>query len=158
MSNKHLELIHQKNQLTSKHSELSTQINELGTTLNSQFENSDFWLQLQANTLELTQFHEQVTQYQQTQMQLEQSQKRQDTASEQIKQLTPLVSKSEQSLKALNEEFVKAKELLDAVQSERSALFNNEQISADDYKQNSQVSKSKNNRRFKRAKKPMTTR
>ncbi|MBB1454042.1 AAA family ATPase [Pseudoalteromonas sp. SG43-5] len=133
LSNKHLELTHQKNQLTSKHSELSTQINELGTTLNSQFENSDFWLQLQANTLELTQFHEQVTQYQQTQMQLEQSQKRQDTASEQIKQLTPLVSKSEQSLKALNEEFVKAKELLDAVQSERSALFNNEQISADDY-------------------------
>jgi len=133
LSNKHLELTHQQNQLTSKHSELSTQINELGTTLNSQFENSDFWQQLQANTLELSELHEQVTQYQHTQTQLEQSQKCQHTANEQIKQLTPLVSKSEQSLKVLNEEFVKAKALLNAVQSERSALFNNEQISADDY-------------------------
>ncbi|ALQ10447.1 AAA family ATPase [Pseudoalteromonas fuliginea] len=133
LSNKHLELTHQKNQITSKRSELSAQINELGTTLNSQFENSDFWQQLQANTLELSELHERVAQYQQTQTQLEQSQKRQDTANEQIKQLTPLISNNEQSLKVLNEEFVKAKALLNAVQSERSALFNNEQISADDF-------------------------
>ncbi|MBH0058837.1 AAA family ATPase [Pseudoalteromonas sp. SWXJZ94C] len=133
LSNKQLELTHQQNQITSKHSELSAQINELGTTLNSQFENSDFWQQLQANTLELTQLHEQVTQYQQTQTQLEQSQKLQHTANEQIKQLTPLISKSELSLKALNEELIKAKELLNTLQSERLALFNNEQITADDY-------------------------
>lgn len=133
LNNKHLELTHQQKQLALKHSELSTQINELATALNEQFEHCDFWQQLQANTLELTTLHEQVTQYQQTQMQLEQSQKRQDAANEQIKQLTPLISKSELSLTTLNETFISAKAQLSAVQSERLALFNNEQISADNY-------------------------
>ncbi|WP_350671077.1 hypothetical protein, partial [Pseudoalteromonas sp. CAL494-MNA-CIBAN-0108] len=44
-----------------------------------------------------------------------------------------LITKSEHALKALNDDLAKAQQQQNITQSERLALFNNEQISASDY-------------------------
>ncbi|MGO2476848.1 MAG: AAA family ATPase [Pseudoalteromonas sp.] len=129
----HIDLTNQLNQLKIKLSELNTQVNELTTALNSQFEHSDFWQQLQNNTLNLTALNQQVEQYQQTKDLLEQTKKQVNTAEEQIDQLTPLISNAAQSLKKLDENLNNEQQKQNITQSERLALFNNQQISADDY-------------------------
>ncbi|MGO2181449.1 MAG: SbcC/MukB-like Walker B domain-containing protein [Pseudoalteromonas nigrifaciens] len=133
LQNQHVELTNQLNQLSSKHNELSVQINELSAALNAQFEHSDFWQQLQSESLTLSDLNKQVEQYQQTLTQLEQSQKQLDSANQQLQQLTPLMTKSEHALKALNDDLAKAQQQQNITQSQRLALFNNEQISASDY-------------------------
>lgn len=129
----HVELTNQLSQLNSKRNELTAQMNKLTTTLNAQFEHSDFWPQLQTGTLSLNDLKQQVDQYQQTHTQLEQSQKQIDSANQQLQQLTPLMTNSESTLKALKDDLANAKQLQKSTQSERLALFNNKSISADDY-------------------------
>ncbi|XQF94116.1 hypothetical protein ACOBV9_22630 (plasmid) [Pseudoalteromonas espejiana] len=141
MHNLNSELTNKLSQINTKHTELTSQITELTTALNAQFEHSNFWQQLQAGSLNLSDLSQQVEQYQQTHAQLEQSQKQIDTANQQLQQLTPLITKSESTLKTLNDDLVSAQQLQNTTQSERLALFNNEQISANDYqaKINSQL-------------------
>ena len=127
------ELTNKLSQINTKHAELTSQINELTTTLNTQFEHSNFWQQLQAGSLNLSDLSQQVEQYQQTHTQLEQSQKQIDTANQQLQQLTPLITKSESALKTLKDDLNSAQQLQNTTHSERLALFNNEQISANDY-------------------------
>ncbi|WP_257326717.1 AAA family ATPase [Pseudoalteromonas rhizosphaerae] len=130
---RHLELSNQQSQLNSKLSELSTQINELTATLGSQFQEAQFWQQLQNNSLNLIELNQQVEQYQHNQEQLEQAQKQLDSADQQMQQFTPLISDTEQILKNLKDDLAKAQQQHSSSQSERLALFNNEHISADDY-------------------------
>ena len=133
LHNQHVELTNRLGQINTKHAELNTQVNELTSTLNAQFEHSDFWQQLQNNTLNMSDLSQQVEQYQQTQVQLEQSQKQIDSANQQLQQLTPLIAKSEQALKVLKDDLAKAQQLQSTTRTERLALFNNEPLSADDY-------------------------
>lgn len=130
---KSVDLSNQQNQLSNKQNELTTQINELTTELNSQFEHHDFWQQLQNGTLEVTDLTQQVAQYQQTQKQLEQAEKQRDTTSEKIQQLTPLLDSAAQALKTLSEQLSHAQQQQSSTRNARLELFNNEEISADDY-------------------------
>lgn len=133
LHNLNSELTNKLSQVNTKHAELTSQINELTTTLNAQFEHSNFWQQLQTGSLNLNDLSQQVEQYQHTYAQLEQSQKQIDTANQQIQQLTPLITKSESALKTLKDDLDNAQQLQNTTQSERLALFNNEQISVNDY-------------------------
>ncbi|WP_277054908.1 AAA family ATPase [Pseudoalteromonas marina] len=133
LHNLNSELTNKLSQLNTKHAELTSQINELTTTLNAQFENSNFWQQLQSGALNLNDLSQQVEQYQHTYAQLEQSQKQIDTANQQLQQLTPQITKSESALKTLKGDLDNAQQLQNTTQSERLALFNNEQISVNDY-------------------------
>ncbi|MDP2485515.1 AAA family ATPase [Pseudoalteromonas marina] len=133
LHNLNSELTNKLSQVNTKHAELTSQINELATTLNAQFENSNFWQQLQSGALNLNDLSQQVEQYQHTYAQLEQSQKQIDTANQQLQQLTPLITKSESALKTLKDDLDNAQQLQNTTQSERLALFNNEQISVNDY-------------------------
>ncbi|MBQ4798687.1 AAA family ATPase [Pseudoalteromonas sp. MMG006] len=133
LHNLNSELTNKLNQVNTKHTELTSQINELTTVLNAQFKHSEFWQLLQAGSLNLSDLSQQVEQYQQTYAQLEQSQKQIDTANQQLQQLTPLITKSESALKTLRDDLNSAQQLQNTTQSERLALFNNEQISANDY-------------------------
>ena len=133
LHNLNSELTNKLSQLNTKHAELTSQINELTTTLNAQFEHSNFWQQLQTGSLNLNDLSQQVEQYQHTYAQLEQSQKQIDTANQQLQQLTPLITKSESALKTLKDDLDNAQQLQNTTQSERLALFNNEQISVNDY-------------------------
>lgn len=133
VNNQHVELTNKLGQISTKRAELNTQISELTNTLNTQFEHSHFWQQLQNNTLNMRDLNQQVEQYQQTQTQLEQSQKQIGSAEQQLQQLTPLIVKCEQALKGLNTDLAKAQQLQNTTQQERLALFNNAQTSADDY-------------------------
>ncbi|HEA16141.1 MAG TPA: exonuclease SbcD [Pseudoalteromonas prydzensis] len=129
----HVDLTHQQTQLSNKHSELSSQLHELTHALSAQFAQSDFWQQLQNNTLDLNELAQRVGQYQQTQSLLEETQKQLDSSEQKIQQLNPLISESAQTLKALTADLAKAQQQHSSTQSERLALFNNEHISADDY-------------------------
>lgn len=133
LHNLNSELTNKLSQVNTKHAELTSQISDLTTTLNAQFENSNFWQQLQTGSLNLNDLSQQVEQYQHTYAQLEQSQKQIDTANQQIQQLTPLITKSESALKTLKDDLDNAQKLKNTTQSERLALFNNEQISVNDY-------------------------
>lgn len=133
LHNQHVDLTHQHNQLSNKHNELNSQINELTQTLDTQFSQTKFWQQLQNNTLDLNQLAQQVEQYQHTQSLLEGTQKQLDNSEQKTQQLNPLINESEQTLKALTDELAKAQQQHSNTQSERLALFNNEQISVDDY-------------------------
>lgn len=133
LHNLNSELTNKLSQVNTKHAELTSQINELTTTINAQFEHSNFWQQLQSGALNLNDLSQQVEQYQRTYAQLEQSQKQIDTANQQIQQLTPLITKSESALKTLRDDLDNAQQLQNTTQSERLALFNNEQISVNDY-------------------------
>jgi len=133
LHNLNSELTNKLSQLNTKHAELTSQINELATTLNAQFENSNFWQQLQTGSLNLNDLSQQVELYQHTYAQLEQSQKQIDTANQQLQQLTPLITKSESALKTLKDDLDNAQQLKNTTQSERLGLFNNEQISVNDY-------------------------
>ena len=133
---KHADLTYQHGQLEHKHSELSEQLNELTASLNLQFANAEFWQQLQNQSLDLADLNQQVEHYQQTQQQLEQNQKHLENAEQKIQHLTPLISHSQSTLTALNDELNKVEQQNNSVQSERLALFNNQQISADQYQAN----------------------
>jgi exonuclease SbcC len=133
LHNLNSELTNKLSQVNTKHAELTSQISDLTSTLNAQFENSNFWQQLQTGSLNLNDLSQQVEQYQHTYAQLEQSQKQIDTANQQIQQLTPLITKSESALKTLKGDLDNAQKLKNTTQSERLALFNNEQISVNDY-------------------------
>lgn len=133
LHNLNSELTNKLSQVNTKHAELTSQINDLTTTLNAQFENSNFWQQLQSGALNLNDLSQQVEQYQHTYAQLEQSQKQIDTANPQLQQLTPQITKSESALKTLKGDLDNAQKLQNTTQSERLALFNNEQISVNDY-------------------------
>lgn len=135
------ELTNKISQVNTKHAELTSQISELTTTLNAQFEYSNFWQQLQAGSLTLSDLNQQVEQYLQTHSQLEKNQKQIDTAHQQLQQLKPLITKSESALKTLKDDLNSVQQLQNTTQSERLALFYNEQISANDYqaKINAQV-------------------
>jgi exonuclease SbcC len=133
LHNLNSELTNELSQVNTKHAELTSQINELTTTLNAQFENSNFWQQLQSGALNLNDLSQQVEQYQHTYAQLEQSQKQIDTANQQLQQLTPLITKSESALNTLKDDLDNAQQLKNTTQSERLGLFNKEQISVNDY-------------------------
>lgn len=133
LHNLNSELTNKLSQLNTKHAELTSQISDLTTTLNAQFEHSNFWQQLQTGSLNLNDLSQQVEQYQHTYAQLEQSQKQIDTANQQLQQLEPLINKSESALKTLKDDLDNAQQLQNTTQSERLALFNNEQISVNDY-------------------------
>lgn len=133
LHNQYVDLSNQLNQLSNKHNELNSQINELTQTLDAQFSQTEFWQQLQNNTLDLNQLAQQVEQYQHTQTLLEGTQKQLDSSEQKTQQLNPLISESEQALTALTGELAKAQQQHNNTQSERLALFNNEQISVDDY-------------------------
>ena len=133
LHNLNSELTNKLSQVNTKHAELTSQISDLTTTLNAQFENSNFWQQLQTGSLNLNDLSQQVEQYQHTYAQLEQSQKQIDTANQQLQQLTPQITKSESALKTLKGDLDNAQQLQNTTQSERLALFNNEQISVNDY-------------------------
>lgn len=133
LHNLNSELTNKLSQVNTKHAELTSQINELTTTLNAQFEHSNFWQQLQTGSLNLNDLSQQVEQYQHTYAQLEQSQKQIDTANQQLQQLKPLRTKSESTLKTLKDDLDNAQQLQNTTQSERLGLFNNEQISVNDY-------------------------
>ncbi|MFP3424224.1 AAA family ATPase [Pseudoalteromonas sp. SIMBA_162] len=133
LHNLNSELTNKLSQVNTKHAELTLQINELTTTLNAQFENSNFWQQLQSGALNLNDLSQQVELYQHTYAQLEQSQKQIDTTNQQLQQLKPLITKSESALKTLKDDLDNAQQLQNTTQSERLALFNNEQISVNDY-------------------------
>ncbi|KAF7772518.1 exonuclease SbcC [Pseudoalteromonas marina] len=133
LHNLNSELTNKLSQVNTKHAELTSQINELTTTLNAQFEHSNFWQQLQTGSLNLNDLSQQVEQYQHTYAQLEQSQKQIDTANQQLQQLKPLITKSESALKTLKDDLDNAQQLQNTTQSERLALFNNEKISVNDY-------------------------
>lgn len=133
LHNLNSELTNKLCQVNTKHAELTSQISDLTTTLNAQFEHSNFWQQLQSGALNLNDLSQQVEQYQHTYAQLEQSQKQIDTANQQLQQLTPLMTKSESALKTLKGDLDNAQKLQNTTQSERLALFNNEQISVNDY-------------------------
>jgi DNA repair protein SbcC/Rad50 len=133
LHSEHVALTNQLNQLNNKHAELTTQINELTTPLNAQFAEQGFWQQLQAGTLSVNELNGQVEQFKKTHSELEQSQKQIDSATQQLQQLTPLIAKSENTVKALKDDLHHAQQLQSSTQTERLALFNNEQISADDY-------------------------
>lgn len=133
LHNLNSELTNKLSQVNTKHAELTSQISDLTTTLNTQFENSNFWQQLQSGALNLNDLSQQVEQYQHTYAQLEQSQKQIDTANQQLQQLKPLITKSESALKTLKDDLDNAQKLKNTTQSERLALFNNEQISVNDY-------------------------
>ena len=133
LHNLNSELTNKLSQVNTKHAELTSQISDLTTTLNAQFEHSNFWQQLQTGSLNLNDLSQQVEQYQHTYAQLEQSQKQIDTANQQLQQLKPLITKSESALKTLKDDLDNAQQLQNTIQSERLALFNNEQISVNDY-------------------------
>ena len=133
LHNLNSELTNKLSQINTKHAELTSQISDLTTTLNAQFEHSNFWQQLQAGSLNLNDLSQQVEQYQYTYAQLEQSQKQIDTANQQLQQLKPLITKSESALKTLKDDLDNAQQLQNTTQSERLALFNNEKISVNDY-------------------------
>jgi exonuclease SbcC len=133
LQTQHIDLTNQLSQLNVRYNELTEQINSLSTTLNAQFEHSDFWQQLQTHTLNLSDLNQHVEQYQNTQTQLEENQKMRDSANQQLQQLTPLIDKHTLTLKTLNDDLTQAQQQQSASQSERLALFNNEKISADDY-------------------------
>ncbi|WP_039037301.1 AAA family ATPase [Pseudoalteromonas sp. ECSMB14103] len=133
LHNLNSELTNKLSQVNTKHAELTSQINDLTTTLNAQFEHSNFWQQLQTGSLNLNDLSQQVELYQHTYAQLEQSQKQMDTANQQLQQLKPLITKSESALKTLKDDLDNAQQLQNTTQSERLALFNNEQISVNDY-------------------------
>lgn len=133
LHNLNSELTNKLSQVNTKHAELTSQINDLTTTLNAQFEHSNFWQQLQTGSLNLNDLSQQVELYQHTYAQLEQSQKQIDTANQQLQQLKPLMTKSESALKTLKDDLDNAQQLQNTTQSERLALFNNEQISVNDY-------------------------
>ena len=133
LHNKHVDLTHQQSQLSNKSNELSLQVGELTETLNAQFSQSEFWQQLQNNTLDLNELARQVEQYQHTQSLLEETQKQLDSNEQKSQQLNPLISESEQSLTALTADLAKVQQQYSSTESERLALFNNEQMSADDY-------------------------
>ncbi|MDN3379522.1 MULTISPECIES: AAA family ATPase [unclassified Pseudoalteromonas] len=133
---KHADLTYQHGQLGHKHSELSEQLTELTASLNTQFADTEFWQQLQNQSLDLTDLNQQVEHYQQTQQQLEQNQKHLESTEQKIQHLTPLISHSQSTLAALNDELTKLEQQHNSVQSERLELFNNQQISADQYQAN----------------------
>ncbi|MDQ9090186.1 AAA family ATPase [Pseudoalteromonas haloplanktis] len=133
LNSQHLDLTHKHSQLSNKHNELSLHINELTHALDAQFSKSDFWLQLQSNTLDLSKLAQQVEHYQHTQNLLEVSQKQLDSSEQKAQQLKPLINESEHTLKALSDDLAKVQQQYSSTESERLALFNNEQISADDY-------------------------
>jgi len=133
LHNQHVDLINQQNQLDNKLNDLNKQINELTLTLDKPLSGSDFWTQLQQETLNLADLKRKVEQYQQTRNMLEQAQKQYDTAKQQIQQLKPLINSAEQTLDGLNKDLTKAQQQLSTTQAERSTLFNNELISADEY-------------------------
>jgi len=129
----HVNFANQQDQCSNKLNELTLQLNELTASLESQFMQSEFWQQLQNEALDLASLNQQVEQYQQSQTQLEQSQKQLESAEQQINQLSPLIKSAEHSLTELNKESTNLKQQHSSLQTERLALFNNEQISADDY-------------------------
>ncbi|WP_394189488.1 AAA family ATPase [Pseudoalteromonas atlantica] len=133
---KHADLTYQHGQLNHKHSELSEQLAMLTASLNTQFADTEFWQQLQNQSLDLADLNKQVELYQQTQQQLEQNQKHLESAEQKIQHLTPLISHAQTTLAALNDELTKLEQQHNSVQSERLALFNNQQISADQYQAN----------------------
>ncbi|MCQ8878244.1 exonuclease SbcD [Pseudoalteromonas shioyasakiensis] len=129
----HTDLINQQTQCNNKLNELTAQQNELTTTLESQFAQSEFWHELQNDALDLADLKQQVEHYQQTQTQLEQAQQKINTAEQQIQQLSPLINEVEQTLKRLNEESDKLQLQQSNSQAQRLALFNNENLTADEY-------------------------
>ncbi|MFY8325171.1 AAA family ATPase [Pseudoalteromonas sp. ZZD1] len=129
----HVDLTNQQNQCSNKLNELTLELNELTASLESQFTENEFWQKLQHETLDLASLNQQVEQYQQTQAQLEQSQQQLESAEQQIRQLSPLIKNAEHSLTELDKELTNLKQQHSSLQTERLALFNNEQISADEY-------------------------
>ncbi|MBQ4833662.1 AAA family ATPase [Pseudoalteromonas sp. MMG010] len=126
-------LSHKKSEHNAKQTELNNQLKTLTDTLNNELKNSEFWQQLQNNTLTVSTLEQSVIEYQHTQVQLDQNQKLINTENEKISQLTPLINSNEQTLKELNDELNAAQTQLSTIKTQRLALFNNEEISADQY-------------------------